>query len=359
MNTPVSTTHLDAVKELVSLRLNAYAKERLTEARQVGNGYATLWNSLGKLLSVGGKRLRPYMVITSYKAYQPDGNIDAIMPAALAQELIHVAMLIHDDIIDRDLVRYGIDNVTGQYLDFYSSFITEEGEKRHMAESSALLAGDILLSDAYKLLAQAQFPQPLLTKAFDLMSRGVFEVVGGELLDTESSFIYDPLVTAHTIARYKTASYSFISPILMGATLAGADEAELMTLKTIAENLGIGYQLRDDILGVFGDEALTGKSASGDLVEGKRTFLIEAFESLATPEQHEAFTKVFHNAQATEADLARCRELLVESGAKASVERELDAIFETVTHLINTLSMSDDSRSTYRELAALCLDRES
>ena len=358
MQPSVSTTDIDTVKELVNSRLKVYCDERSSEALIVGNGYATLWKSLSKLLLAGGKRLRPYMVVTSYKAYAPESSIDAVLPAAMAQELIHLAMLIHDDIIDRDTVRYGIKNMTGQYLDFYSSFIDESGEKRHMAESSALLAGDILLSDAYKILAQSQFSPDALGKAIDLMSRGVFEVVGGELLDTESAFIYDPLVTAQTIARYKTASYSFISPILTGATLAGADEAELTILRAIAEKLGIGYQLRDDLLGIFGDEVLTGKSTSTDITEGKRTYLIEVFESLATPEQSSEFSKVFHNSQATSDEISLARSILIDAGAKSTVEKELDTIFATVSELIDSLSITAEARTTFRQLATICLDRD-
>ena len=359
MQPSISALDLDTVKSLVNDRLKAYCDEQYTEARHVGNGYATLWKSLSKLLLAGGKRLRPYMVMMSYRAYAPNASLEPITPAALAQELVHLALLIHDDIIDRDTTRYGIKNVTGQYLDFYSSFIEEATEKRHMAESSALLAGDVLLSDAYKLLAQSQFSSEALSKAFALMSRGVFEVVGGELLDTESAFIYDPLVTAHTIARYKTASYSFISPILTGATLAGANDVELKTLRTLAEKLGVGYQLRDDLLGIFGNEAVTGKSVTTDITEGKRTSLIEVFESLASEEQSIKFSKIFHNPEATSEDIDSARTLLINSGAKAAVESELDTMLATVSELIDTLTISPESRETFRQLAVICLDRES
>jgi geranylgeranyl pyrophosphate synthase len=126
-----------------------------------------------------------------------------------------------------------------------------------MAQSTALLAGDILLSDAYLLLSKVAVADEFLRPAIKIFANGVFEVVGGELLDSESGFLNS--VSAEVIARYKTASYSFISPITMGATLGGASQHEVRLLKQFSEYLGVGYQLRDDLLGVFGDGEKTGK----------------------------------------------------------------------------------------------------
>lgn len=118
-------------------------------------------------------------------------------------------------------------------------------------------------------------------------------------------------------AQYKTASYSFTSPLTIGAVLAGAPESELELLRELSQKLGVGYQMRDDILGVFGDEAKTGKSASTDITEGKRTFLIEQFEMLATPAQSQRFLQIFHRPDATEQELEEARDCLSRQARKA------------------------------------------
>lgn len=351
-------TDLTKTRERVSSHLEDYCHQRTLEAAGHGSGYVTLWNSTSKLLLSGGKRFRPYILLAVYRAYAKEQDEEAVLPAALAQELIHFAMLVHDDIIDRDLIRYGVRNVMGQYEDFYEAFITDPAEKTHMARNAAMLAGDILLSDAYRLVSQVDAPKENIAQASEIMSRAVFEVVGGELIDTEAAFIQDPLITAKSIALHKTASYSFVGPMIMGAVLAGASQEQIDTLRAIAERLGVGYQLRDDLLGVFGNEEKTGKSASSDIKEGKRTYLMEQFEQYASAEQHEAFFKIFHNSQASEDDIAKARDLLVASGVKDRVEAEIDTLAEEARGLIGSLAISEADTQTFYALVDHCLQRE-
>lgn len=357
--TPVAfATDLTKTRDLINTHLESYCLERTTEAANHGSGYVTLWHFISNLLLAGGKRFRPYILLTVYQAYAKDGTSGSVLPAALAQELIHFAMLVHDDIIDRDLTRYGVRNIMGQYEDFYTSFIDDAPEKTHMARSAAMLAGDILLSDAYRLISRVDAPKELVAEASEIMSRAVFEVVGGELLDTEAAFIQDPLITAKSIALHKTASYSFVGPITMGAVLAGASKDEVRTLQAIAERLGVGYQLRDDLLGVFGSEEKTGKSVSSDVTEGKRTYLVEQFEQCASAEQHEEFFKIFHNIHASDRDIAHARKLLIVSGAKAAVETEIAHLVDETTALIETLSLLPSDKQTFYALVDHCLQRE-
>ncbi len=359
MSTTVLAPSLTEVKTLIDARLSDYCKVRTISAAQVGERYQLLWSSITTLLETGGKRLRPFMLITAFDTYAPEGDIEAILPAALAQEMIHVAMLIHDDIIDRDDTRYGIKNIIGQYEDRYTQHIKNPQERMHMTHSSALLAGDVLLSDSYRLLSRVTCSPEIMTKAMAILSNSVFEVVGGELLDTESSFISSADIHAENIARYKTASYSFISPLVMGATLAGAPEEEVQLLHQFAEVLGVGYQLRDDLLGVFGDEEQTGKSTSTDITEGKRTYLIEQFEQCATATQKKQFANIFHKSTASEEEIVKAKKILLESGAKSRVEERIDELQNTATTILRLLSISDEAKAPFQHLISICLDRES
>jgi len=358
MNPSISIMDLTATKTLTDTHIKRYCEERKVNARQISPRYVALWDSIETLLLAGGKRLRPHLLITAYMAYADEGKLDDILPAAVAQELLHSAMLIHDDIIDRDDIRYGVKNIAGQYDASYTPFLSDKSERAHMSLSAAILAGDILLSDAHRMLRSVNRPQELVDQATEILSRGVFEVIGGELLDTEVAFLPAGVINAETIAKFKTASYSFTSPLTMGATLAGASEGELYLLTQLSEKIGIGYQLRDDILGIFGDEAKTGKSNSNDIIEGKRTFLIEQFEAVASAPQRERFFELFHRAEATDTDIEEARQLLVESGAKEHVEQRIDTLREAAYGLIDQLSFNEPAKQELRYVIEHCLQRE-
>lgn len=350
------------VKNLIDTRLADYCEARIADAQVVSPRYTELWQSIDRLLKAGGKRFRPYMLLSTYLAYSQnnseESSIEAVVPAAMAQEFVHVAMLVHDDIIDRDDVRYGIKNVTGHYKDIYEPLLPDIGERTHMARSASLLAGDALLSESYRMLSTVNGPALLVQKATEIFANGVFEVIGGELLDTESGFFAKGTVNAELVARYKTASYSFISPLTSGAVLAGASGSEIMLLQQFSEYLGVGYQLRDDLLGVYGDSEKTGKSTSTDIIEGKQTYLIEQFDKLASEDQKHKFDALFHKADATDEQISIVKQLLVDSGAKAKVQSKIDELRQKAIYSVEQLSIPSESKEGFLTLIDRCLDRE-
>lgn len=358
MQTLATLVSLQTAKAQVDEALADYFAGRRTESVTLGQNYTQLWRTLESLVMSGGKRFRPYMLLMSYQAYAVNPHLKTILPAALAQELLHQAMLIHDDIIDRDTIRYGVANIAGQYTQLYAPYLKHETDRTHMATSAALLAGDLLLSDAHALLYTTPVEPEVLRQATAIFSNSVFEVVGGELLDTEVSFLPKGTITAEIIARYKTASYSFVSPLTMGAVLGGADQESIRLLTELSLHIGIGFQLRDDLLGVFGSSAQTGKSTTSDLTEGKRTYLIEQFEQRASPQQQEMFMRAFHSQSASEDELSACKAVLIESGARAAVEAEIERHHEAARRIIASLKLADEPSQAFYELADKCLTRE-
>jgi geranylgeranyl diphosphate synthase type II len=344
-------------KEMIDDLLTPLIAERVQQAKAISPHYETLWQSIEALYGAGGKRLRSYMTLLVYRALS-DKPLEDAAPAAAAQELLHLAMLIHDDIIDRDLIRYGIKNVTGQYVDSYEELLESTQDRRHYAESMAILAGDLLISDAYLLIGQTRADATTILEVQRLLATAVFRVIGGELLDTEAAFRgkagADPIV----IAQEKTASYTFVTPFLTGATLAGASTKQLEQLRTLGEDLGIAYQLRDDVIGVFGDESVTGKSSDGDLKEGKRTMLIDEFHRLATPSQAEEFDSLFGRADTPPAGIVRLRELLKTSGALQSIEDRIDSYKVKVLAQLDALNFSPEYHQAFHDLIERCLRRE-
>jgi len=345
------------VKKLTDQLIHDYCVSRGNEARKIDERYALLWDAVQTLLLAGGKRFRPYMLLLAYDAYSQTGDTESIYPAVVAQEIVHAAMLMHDDIIDRDTIRYGVNNIAGQYDASYASYISDHSERGHFALSTALLAGDMLLSDSHTLIHTIKKPAELKEKADEILSRGIFEVIGGELLDTEATILPTGSISPRQIARYKTASYSFISPLTMGATLANAAEGEIKLLTELGESLGIAYQLRDDILGVFGDSEQTGKSTSSDITEGKRTVLIEQFDDVASEEQSTRFYSLFHRDNLQEFELLEAKELLVESGALNRVEQEISHLQRKALESIKNLSLTEDARQSFSDLVTSTLSR--
>lgn len=348
---------LQTSKESVEALLSDYFAERSARALAVDPSYARLWQSFGRLFEAGGKRIRPYVTLLSYQAYGPERDVVTILPAAAAQELLHLAMLVHDDIIDRDRTRYGIANVAGQYDEHYKTALPRSSERSHYADSAAVLAGDLLLSDAYELLARCDVDAGLILQAQTILNEAVFSVVGGELLDTESAFTDKRLVRPLDIARYKTASYSFISPLVMGATFAGAPEDQLALLNELGAAMGIAYQLQDDLLGTFGASELTGKSVTSDLSEDKYTYLVQLFHERATDKQKVAYQAVAGQADLTDEQADIARGLLIDSGAKVALEEYIRQVCQDAEAIIDRLEISTEHKTALTVLLDSCVKR--
>jgi len=346
--------HPTQSKEMIDAFLLPIIAMKAEEAAAIDPSYGALWQSIEQLQQAGGKRLRSYMTLLIFSAYS-DQPLESILPSAAAQELLHLAMLIQDDVIDRDFTRYGVKNITAQYLDHYKNL--PEADRTHFAQSSAMLAGDLLISEAFILIAETQANPTAVLTAQRLLAKAIFHVIGGELLDTEASFKADaahPLV----IAEQKTASYSFVTPFLMGATLAEAPQEQRDILQNLGHQLGIAYQLRDDIIGVFGKESLTGKSSEGDVREGKFTLMIDEFYRRASDEQRTHFDTIFGNAEANSKEIEIARTLLEESGAKQALEEMIEGYQEVSLSLLEQLSVNETHRQAFRHLIDLCLQRE-
>lgn len=338
--------------------LDSFFEQSILSAASIDPSYERLWKNLYTLIQSGGKRLRPQMTILAYEAF---GGTDhqAIASVAAAQELLHFSLLIHDDIIDRDYIRYGVANIAGQYKLTYSQFVTAKDDITHYSHSAAILAGDLMLSGAHQLIASSGLPGATVAEAQHLLSKGIFEVAGGELLDTELSFTPYKPGDALKIATYKTASYSFISPLLTGAHLANAPAEAAAPLRDYAIALGIAYQLTDDILGVFGVEAETGKSTTGDIVEGKRTYLVEmALEAFSTTDEA-IFMRAFGNQNATTLEIEAAKRLFISSGARKKTEEKITEYATAALESLEQLSLPAIYREKFLHMISRVTKRNS
>jgi geranylgeranyl diphosphate synthase type II len=260
-------TQVDAVLG----RFFSLAKKR---AEPLGAEYLQLWDEL-EANTVGGKRFRPRMVFAAYDAL---GGTDTEAAACIgaAFELLHTALIVHDDVIDRDFTRRGAPNLAGTYRDRALAAGAPDAVAEHRGISAAVIAGDLALFNAYRLIDRSGVGDVVRGRLVEVMDDALFASAAGELIDVDFSWLPDvPRVDdILTMERLKTAVYSFECPLQAGAILAGASEETVATLGDFGRDIGIAYQLVDDLLGVFGAEADTGKTTVGDLREGKRTVLI-------------------------------------------------------------------------------------
>lgn len=222
-----------------------------------------------------GKRLRPALVVASFQAYGGDpASVPALWDVAAAFELLHTAFLVHDDLIDHDVERRGAPNVAGRFRRRAAGFGADERGTAVVADAASVLAGDLLLFEASRLIATAALDDDTRARLFDVLDEAVLVSAVGELADAEHAARADcpdaeALLTA---AHDKTAVYSFRAPLRAGAILAGA--ASHGALADAAAELGLAFQLVDDLIGTFGTRSQAGRDPGADLREAKRTPLI-------------------------------------------------------------------------------------
>ena len=326
MKPDMSPQVLDSIND----ELKKIFDEEIEKSKSIHPSYERLWRSLESIALGGGKRLRPRLLL------QVAGRTDtSAVNAAVAHELLHIATLIHDDIVDNDDVRHGKKNLVGLYKDFYRD-ASDNVDSAHFARGAALIGGDLLLSYSHRLITKSGFSLETTLQLQELLYRSVFEVIGGQIMDTEAPFMdeyYEPI----TIYKYKTASYSFVGPILSGATIAGLDKSTMDALEEYGNALGIAFQLRDDDLGVFGDSSATGKSTSQDLREGKKTKLVELFKERADHTELTSFMESFGSRSASDESIQVLRDMLISSGTRSSHDELIEAYLQRSLEAISDI----------------------
>lgn len=352
MVSPLNTAHAADIENAI----DTYFERFIPQAAAIDSSYQRLWSSMYALIQAGGKRLRPKMTLLAYEAFGGT-NTELILPAAAAQELLHFSLLIHDDIIDRDYLRYGIDNIAGTYKTFYSQQVKSPEDLTHYAHSAALLGGDLMISAAHEIILTSDLSANDKITALNLLSQSIFDVAGGELLDTELSFVPYTAGRALKAAQYKTAGYSFVGPLMTGAVLAGANDAQIDALKTYGLSLGIAYQLVDDLLGVFGDTQTTGKSTSSDITEGKKTYMVEQALATMTPDQKGVFEKWFGNSTATDEGIGHVKELFIASGAKKVTEDKIHEYANAALHAVADMHLDENDAKEFIVLITKVTER--
>ncbi len=278
--------------------------------------HVRLWDALA-CATDGGKRFRPALLQSAHDALGGDLSFAAVEVGA-ALELMHTAFVIHDDVIDGDLVRRGRPNVSGSFRARALADGADEADADNYGRTAGILAGDLALTTAVRTVATCGAPTDVVRRLLDLFDEALHTTAAGELADVRLTLDPAPASLAESVAMEanKTGAYSFALPLQAGAVLAGADDSTVLRLGEAGRLLGIAFQLEDDLIGVFGDSSVSGKSSTCDLRTRKQTPLL--IHARATPEWEQI--RLLLGRDLDEDELAEVRGLLTASGSRRFVE---------------------------------------
>ncbi|QUH05924.1 polyprenyl synthetase family protein [Saccharopolyspora erythraea] len=348
----------------VQQTLTDYLQTRRDQSRELDAAFATAVDELVRFVLGGGKRIRPTFAWWGWRAAggAADGpRAQAMLRAASSLELLQACALVHDDLIDDSDTRRGNPTVHQAFAALHRQQ-RWNGEDRQFGMAAAILLGDLALAWADDMLHASGLPPEAMARGLRPWRAMRTEVLAGQYLDLLGPVRGDETPQAALrIDELKSASYTVQRPLELGAELAGADETALEALRRFGSDIGVAFQLRDDLLGVFGDPEVTGKPAGDDLREGKRTLLIaEALESAQGQGDQDALDLlrgVLGDENLDEKRVEQSREALRRLGAVDAVERRITELTGTAMAALHGVGLAEPAASRLAELAVAVTDR--
>ena len=339
--------------------LATFLQGKREEAAHIDSHFVTAVDSLGTFVLDGGKRLRPTFAWWGWRGsggspIEPQAR--SVLRAVSSLELTQACALVHDDLMDDSTTRRGSPTV---HVEFAARHRAAGwlGTPERFGAATAILLGDIALAWADDMLRSAGLWPDQLSRAHAVWQAMRTEVLAGQYLDVLTQACGDEKPeTALQIDRYKTAAYTVERPLHLGAAIAGADPALVRAYRRFGADIGIAFQLRDDLLGVFGDPQITGKPAGDDLREGKRTLLL-AYGLRAADERcptgaADLLRGAIGNPYLDEDTVTKVRELLIEIGAVAEVEQRIATLTDSALRVLGAAELAEPAGTRLSELAA-------
>ncbi|HEX5540382.1 MAG TPA: polyprenyl synthetase family protein [Micromonospora sp.] len=314
-----------------------------------------VFETLRHFVLAGGKRLRPMFCYWGWRgAGQPDRP--EIIAVAAALELFHAFALIHDDIMDGSDSRRGEPSVHRVFADLHAR-LAWRGDAGAYGRSAALLCGDLCAAWADQMFHECGLPADQVHRGYGMYSTMRTEVIAGQYLDLVSGVGDGSVASALTVIRMKAARYTVTRPLQIGAALAGAGEELQEAYAAFGDPLGDAFQLRDDVLGVFGDPAVTGKSVLDDLREGKPTVMMALARDRADRTQAARLRELFGNPQLNPDGAAELRSIIVETGALAEIEQMIRVRADAALTALAEAPVAEPARAALAALTESTVDR--
>lgn len=304
----------------INTSLSQFFEHESGYLQSIGSELNPVADALGHFLLDSGKRLRPLFATIGFLG--AGGELTPqIIRAASSLELVHVCALIHDDVMDASDTRRGAPAIHKQFEALHQSEKLH-GSSEQFGVAAAILLGDLALIWAAKALHESGVPAELILRSLPFYDEMRVELMAGQYLDVfEQALASESVERSLKVARYKSGKYSIERPLHFGASFApGFSSAIIDTYSDYGLPLGEAFQLRDDVIGVFGDPVKTGKPAGDDLREGKRTVLVATTLSKATESQRATFLELFGRKELDIDHINTLREIIVDTGALNELE---------------------------------------
>ncbi len=348
---------LEEFKVDIDREIEIYIDRVIEEAKEMDPFIFDSIKYFKKTILAGGKRVRPLMMCWGYKA-AGGTNYKEILKTSVSIELIHAFLLMHDDIIDRDDIRHGKKTMHARYRD-YNKRLLFDNDADHFGTSIAMIVGDFIYSLGNQVLFESKFEPTLIIKALNKMQSIVGLTCVGEIQDVYME--YSGKVTQEEILQMyenKTAKYTFEGPLQLGAMLAGADDDFCSKLSAYAVPIGIAFQIRDDMLGVFGDMKKTGKPVGSDIAEGKMTLMVNYAYEKSTKDQKKELDNLLGNQNIDIMNVVRFQEIMIDTGAKSSVEQYMKQMIVQAREALDKIALADEVSDFLKALAEYLNKRE-
>jgi geranylgeranyl diphosphate synthase type I len=353
---PANPLDVADLGDRVRKALEAFLARQAATLDAIAEDLGPVADALTEFLLDGGKRLRPAFCYWGWRG-AGGGDTDEIVAAAACLELLHACALIHDDVMDGSDFRRGKPAVHRRFATLHRG---EQwlGDADAFGRSAAILLGDLCLIWADQMFNTSGLPGETLLRAaapYDAM-RG--ELMAGQYLDLlEQVRGGRDVERALRVARYKSAKYTIERPLHLGGVLAGATQRTLDAYSAYGLPLGEAFQLRDDVLGVYGDPRQTGKPAGDDLREGKRTVLIATAVTRATEGQAAVVRRLLGDPGLDDDGVQRLRTVIAETGALDHVERLVEERTDQALAALRDAPVEDDARAVLGTLALAATKR--
>ncbi|WP_347037457.1 polyprenyl synthetase family protein [Glutamicibacter halophytocola] len=336
----------------VARLLEEFLATKSVEVSQITSSAVEIVNAISSLTK-GGKRLRPLFAFWGYLGAGGNKDSTDIVRLGVALELFQAAALIHDDIIDNSDTRRGQPSVHKRFEAQHQK-LGLAGSAAAYGSASAILAGDLCLSLSEEAFSEIDHLPKEARVIFNQMRTQVMAGQYLDVLEESAGPAYDPreaVKRARTIVRFKSAKYSTENPLLLGGALAGADTELMNSYSAFALPLGEAFQLRDDVLGVFGDADVTGKPTGGDLLEGKRTELIAHALLLSTLEERNFIQSRLGAADMSAQEVEQLSSILRDSGALEATENSISELTEQSRQALEKLPIDSQAGAGLQQLS--------
>lgn len=333
-----------------------YLKRKIKEANEVGRLPGDLMTSFSEI-ALKGKRVRGSLLKLGYEA-AGGKNKNAILDASLFIELIHAGLLVHDDIQDRDDIRRGVKTIHKQF--------EEKGEKSGLAREASHYGISLAINSgisSYFLgmekLVNSKFSTERIVRASQITTEYITRVTHGQALDVSNVFVDNvDIEELMNILKYKTAEYTGVLPLILGATLAGVtDKKYLNILREYGLCLGWAFQIQDDILGTFGDQEKLGKTVGIDIQEGKVTLLMLHLAQHGTKQQLDFQKSLLGKKNITKSDIGKMQEVLRECGAHDTVMQMGWDYVKSGEEYISKITRDKNKRKIFRAMLHFMMER--